>query len=401
MTKKQASAAAGETSPAGSRTLELIGAPRRWFARAFRAQSGRASVQLDRRSAEEDPLLAFEVERTAVPVVSLRSGSLAPRTAVRSSRIGRVFAIAGLVAVTLVVVGVARGRWPVADPASGNLTLNTRPAGVAVLVDGREVGTTPLSIALPPGEHRLTLKRGTDERELPVTLVAAGQVTQYLEFGTPDAPPALGGKISVVTDPPGARVQIDGVARGTSPLTVGDLAPAEHTVAVSSEASSAKRTISVENGATASVVFSLVKVATSTAGWVTLTAPIDLQISEDDEVVATGRAARIMLEAGHHAIRLKNDVLQYDETRQVDVVAGKTITLKVDPPKVPLSVNARPWADVIIDGTNAGQTPISNLSVAVGQHDVIFRHPQLGERRRTIVVTMRDSNRIAVDFTQP
>jgi len=51
-----------------------------------------------------------------------------------------------------------------------------------------------------------------------------------------------------------------------------------------------------------------------------------------------------------------------------------------------VSANARPWADVAIDGKSGGQTPISNLQVPIGVHEVVFRHPRLGERRQTVVV---------------
>ena len=65
-----------------------------------------------------------------------------------------------------------------------------------------------------------------------------------------------------------------------------------------------------------------------------------------------------------------------------------------------LSANARPWADVLIDGISVGQTPIANLAVPIGTHQVVFRHPQLGERRESVVVGVKGPNRIAVDLTK-
>ena len=63
-------------------------------------------------------------------------------------------------------------------------------------------------------------------------------------------------------------------------------------------------------------------------------------------------------------------------------------------------MNARPWAEVMVDGTSIGQTPIANLQVGVGPHELVFRHPQLGERKQTVVVTAKGPNRIAMDFTK-
>ena len=47
-----------------------------------------------------------------------------------------------------------------------------------------------------------------------------------------------------------------------------------------------------------------------------------------------------------------------------------------------------------------GQTPLANLSLTLGTHEIVFRHPDLGERKQTIVVTAKGPNRIAVDLTR-
>ena len=97
---------------------------------------------------------------------------------------------------------------------------------------------------------------------------------------------------------------------------------------------------------------------------------------------------------------LTNRSLGYQESRKIDVTAGKTIAIRVDPPKASVSVNARPWAEIVLDGKSVGQTPIANLLVSVGSHEMVFRHPQLGERKQTVVVTAKGPNRMAVDFTK-
>jgi hypothetical protein len=269
-----------------------------------------------------------------------------------------------------------------------------------VVIDGNARGTTPLTVSLAPGAHQVTILRGSDARNIPVNIVAGADVTQYLEYVAAEPVAITGGKISIVTDPPGARVFVDGRLRGTSPLTVSDLSPTDHKVAVSSETGSAERIVSVDRYAATSVVFSLPRVTTPIAGWVALTAPFDVQVRESDSVVATGQSTKMMMTAGRHTLTLSNDTLQYHDVRQIEVAAGKTTTLRIDPPKAAISANARPWADVIVDGTNVGQTPISNLLLTIGEHRVIFRHPQFGDRQQTIVVTLKGANRVAVDMSK-
>jgi hypothetical protein len=80
------------------------------------------------------------------------------------------------------------------------------------------------------------------------------------------------------------------------------------------------------------------------------------------------------------------------------VPAGKTSSASIPVPNGSLSVNALPWADVAIDGSPAGTTPLGNLAIPVGTHEVVFRHPQFGERRQTVIVKAQVPTRVSVDF---
>jgi 1,6-anhydro-N-acetylmuramate kinase len=59
-----------------------------------------------------------------------------------------------------------------------------------------------------------------------------------------------------------------------------------------------------------------------------------------------------------------------------------------------------PWADVWIDGAAAGQTPLANVSLLIGRHEILFRHPQLGERREVAVVKVDGIARVSAVFQQ-
>jgi hypothetical protein len=65
-----------------------------------------------------------------------------------------------------------------------------------------------------------------------------------------------------------------------------------------------------------------------------------------------------------------------------------------------LSINATPWADVWVDGKSVGTTPLANLEVTAGNHEILWRHPHLGERRETITVTASTPARAATDFSR-
>jgi eukaryotic-like serine/threonine-protein kinase len=69
-------------------------------------------------------------------------------------------------------------------------------------------------------------------------------------------------------------------------------------------------------------------------------------------------------------------------------------------PKGEISINARPWAEVFVDGNRVGETPVSQYSLPVGIHEVVFRHPDLGERRVSVVVKIGATGRAFTDFTK-
>ena len=107
-----------------------------------------------------------------------------------------------------------------------------------------------------------------------------------------------------------------------------------------------------------------------------------------------------MLAAGSHALEFVNETLGYKATRTVNVAPGKLTTLSLDLPKGVVNLNASPWAEVFIDGERVGDTPIGNLAVAIGPHEIVFRHPQFGERRHAVSVTAGVPVRISVEMKQ-
>ena len=96
-----------------------------------------------------------------------------------------------------------------------------------------------------------------------------------------------------------------------------------------------------------------------------------------------------------------NEALGYRATRSATVSPGKVSTIRLEWPKGSMALNAQPWADVWVDGEKKGETPIGNLSVPIGAHEVVFRHPELGERVVHTTVTATTPARVTVDMRKP
>jgi PEGA domain len=193
-------------------------------------------------------------------------------------------------------------------------------------------------------------------------------------------------------------VAIDGVTRGSTPVTVNNLAVGDHNVTVVRNGTTYRRTIRVDAAATASLVITNRTSAGPESGWFSVTAAVPLQIFEDGKLVGSTESERILVPAGDHAFDFTNTALGFRESRDVKIAAGVDKQLAIDLPEAAVSINATPWAQVWLDGRALGETPIGDLTTRIGSHELVFRHPQFGERRVTTVVTTREPARIAVDM---
>jgi len=138
--------------------------------------------------------------------------------------------------------------------------------------------------------------------------------------------------------------------------------------------------------------------AGSLSGWLHVEVPVAMRISEDARLLGTTDVDRLMLPTGDHVLDLRNDELGYATRQMVTIKAGETSILPVRLPSASISINAKPWADVWVDGERVGETPIGTLMRTIGRHEIVLRHPELGERRVPLVVTMAQPARVSVDF---
>ena len=134
------------------------------------------------------------------------------------------------------------------------------------------------------------------------------------------------------------------------------------------------------------------------AGTVTVSAPVPMQILSRGRLVGTTEAESFMLPVGTHELEFVNQTVGFRARRTVTVQAGKTSPVKLDAPSGTVSINAVPWAEVWMDGRRIGETPIGNLSAPIGARELVFRHPDFGERKASIMVTLKEPARISMDL---
>ena len=163
-----------------------------------------------------------------------------------------VLGLAGVVVLLLAVMGWVLTRGGDGDggmrEGEGELVVQSRPEGAQVKIDGDVKGNTPLTVRLDAGAHVLEVQSGKSEpRVIPLMITAGVQTSQYVELQGV----AKTGGLEIRSDPAGARITIDGRPRGTTPTTVSDLTPGDHTVVLESGGRKVSQTVRIQAGATA------------------------------------------------------------------------------------------------------------------------------------------------------
>jgi hypothetical protein len=120
-----------------------------------------------------------------------------------------------------------------------------------VVIDDQDAGITPLTVRVSPGTHVLQVRAGSAEpRVIPLQIRAGVQTAQYVELmGV-----ASTGVLEVRSEPSKAKVTIDGQDRGSTPLTLRDVAPGNYQVVLERAGWKSTQVVRVEPGATAQLV---------------------------------------------------------------------------------------------------------------------------------------------------
>jgi hypothetical protein len=140
----------------------------------------------------------------------------------------------------------------------------------------------------------------------------------------PSGPPEGSGRLNVVSSSGNAQVIVDGTPAGFVPLTI-DLPAGPHRVVLESLKGSIERSMKIQAGEIAQLDEAIFP------GWLAVTAPVDLTLSEDGRLLQRDERGWAILAPGPHAIHLDNRDLRVHEVRHVVVKPGDTTWLSLIP----------------------------------------------------------------------
>ncbi len=292
-----------------------------------------------------------------------------------------------LLAVPLIVVAIVgiprvKADWFIPAARVGTVRVTSTPAGLAVRVDGVEVGKTPLTATLAVGKHRVEYA-GVGPGRVQDIVVSGKEETLVGAIGLRPA-----GRVRVVSQPEGAEVWLDGARQGKAPLTIDNVAAGGHTVLLRGASGSVQETIRVRAGETSDATIPIY------SGWLAVFAPVELSIHEDGRVLGTTESGRLLVSPGAHVIEVASERYGFKTTLTVVVKPGAVAAVNVQMPALAVEIVAPPEAEIVVDGQTVGTAPLEPVMMAIGTHDVIMRHATLGERHQTIAVAYGSPNRI-------
>ena len=152
---------------------------------------------------------------------------------------------------------------------------------------------------------------------------------------------------------------------------------------------------SIEPGETTTLVESIF------SGWIAIFAPVQLEIRENGRSIGTTEDGRIMLTAGAHDLELVNERLAYRAPLAIDIPPGEVVAHTVELPMrqvltSPLSHGPR--CRLTASRSAKRRSPTSRF--VIGTRRVLFVHPEHGEKRATITVSLDAPPDVHMDMTR-
>ena len=204
--------------------------------------------------------------------------------------------------------------------------------------------------------------------------------------------PAGKGRVVIITQPAGVKVLVDRKAAGETPLQL-DLPPGRRVLTFQTSGGDVIQSVRVVAGKTETLdlpVFS---------GWIAVLAPVILDVASDGKSIGNTDQSRMMLPPGKHLLTFTNKELGYTGSQEVLVEPGEVKSVSVEP-KGQVNLNALPWAEVWLDGTKLGDTPLAGTAVPIGLHEFVFKNPQFGERKVSATIKSSGNPPVTVDFSK-
>lgn len=250
------------------------------------------------------------------------------------------------------------------NEAIGGLVVNSNPSGAAVYLDNQSIGNTPIILSnIKTGSHILRLSYpGYGDRQRNIII----RPHQYEYVMETLIPPVNMGSLSVDSNPRGASIYLDDSYRGETPARIDFIPIGVHTVRLSKDGyRDYVQQVLIEANRTTYVSANLIGETTR----------FRLRISSNpsgarvyiDGIYRGITPSYNYISYGFHSIRLELEGFKDYETT-IRVTEDTTLNISLEKAEGALVVFSNPPnAEVYIDGTYYGRTPITIQRLSTGR----------------------------------
>jgi hypothetical protein len=266
----------------------------------------------------------------------------------------------------------------------GSIYVESSPTGASIYFNGNYRGSAPLTInEVWPGSYTIQAELNGYRTFTTTASVSSGtRSTIYC----PLSPQDTSGSLYILSEPTNAKVVLDGVERGTTPLTLNNLASGTHILELDHAGDyDWKSTVEVPAGGTKTVSASLNPMPASTTGWVYVSsspggASVIIDGTNYGQTPGSGSLKLNSIGVGDHTVTLTLAGYQ-PYTAKVTVYANTvsevSALLQSAGPKAgvgEVSVSSTPsGANVFIDNNFVGITPLTLKEIPAGTHVIMVR----------------------------
>jgi len=288
------------------------------------------------------------------------------------------FAVGFLLGAMCLVQGVR------AEGPATRLDVDSQPQGVAVFVDGRDRGTTPISIFdLTPGRHHLRCRlSGYEERDRFFTLEEGRPLSRNVVMEP------VKGLLLVKSEPSGCNIAVDGVSVGVTPRLITTLDAKDVHQVTLRKAGYRPSTFEVRFSGRTPIVRNETMILDSGVIDI-MSEPAGVEVTVNGIVRGKTPLKVADVPKGRATVRFRLEGFA-EELRELSMNAGDRQTLSIAMKGLPgtLSLTSLPpGARFYVNGDAVGKSPVVLHDLAPGDYDVRAELEGYGPLARKVSLT--------------
>jgi hypothetical protein len=288
----------------------------------------------------------------------------------------------------------------------GQIQVTSNPSGATAVLDRSQSKITPAYFtSIPVGSHEISVSLAGYQTQYTSVNVQKGQTASInILF----SPPVSQGTLSISSNPSGAAVYVDGIYRGLTPTTIGNLAPGQHVVLLSKAGyQDWQGYANIQGGVITTLSPTLVSDPSPIYGTVSIiSTPSGASVYADGIYVGQTSPNRALVftqvKPGNHELLLSKTGYQ-DYKTSGTVYAGQdlSLTISLTPnPQTPdtgsISIVSSPsGAEAYLDNVYRGMSPLTLDAVTPGTHSVLLRLDGYQDWQSQVSVTAGQTTQIS------